>query len=131
MAAIVAKSNARATWPTALAGVRATSLYIGQRTMACAAATVMICAVGAALVQLVTQILSFPAPIAAPAITLLGAALLNSLRRHLRTQARHRSGRQHPHSQRRRVDTLRLPATTLRSAPLERRPRACFCVEHC
>jgi hypothetical protein len=52
----------------------------------------MICAVGAALLQLVAQILSFPAPVAVTAITLIAAALLKSLRRHLRTRARHRYG---------------------------------------
>jgi formate hydrogenlyase subunit 4 len=58
----------------------------------------MVCAVGVALLQLAAQILSFPAPIAVPALTLMAATLLNSLRRHLRARARHRPGLGHPHS---------------------------------
>jgi hypothetical protein len=71
---------------------------MAQRAMACAAATIMVCAVGMALLQLVAQMLSFPAPIAVTAITLMAADLLNSLRRHLRAHARHRSGLGHLHS---------------------------------
>jgi hypothetical protein len=52
----------------------------------------MTCAVGAALLQLVAQMLSFPAPIAVTAMTLTPAAVLNSLRCHLRTQGRHGIG---------------------------------------
>ena len=48
--------------------------------MACAAAAVMVCAVGAALLQLVAQMLSFSAPIAITGITVMAAALLHSLR---------------------------------------------------
>ena len=92
MAAIVIRDNAKATWLAGLAAVRAKACDMVHRAMANAAATIMICAVGAALLQLAAQILSFPAPIAVPGITLMAAALLNSLRRHLRTQARHRSG---------------------------------------
>jgi hypothetical protein len=92
MTAIVLKDNAKATWLTGPAGVRAKACDMGQQAIACAAATVMICAVGAALLQLVAEFLSFPVPIAVTAITLLAAALLNSLRRHLRIQARHQSG---------------------------------------
>ena len=84
MAAIVIRENAKATGLTGRAGVRAKARTMVQRAMAYAAATVMICAVTAALVQLVAQILSFPAPIAVTAMTLMAAALLNSLRRHLR-----------------------------------------------
>ena len=98
MAAIVIRANAKATWLTGLAAVRAKACDMVHRAMANAAATIMICAVGAALLQLAAQILSFPAPIAVTAITLMAAALLNSLRRHLRTQARHRSGPGNPHS---------------------------------
>jgi hypothetical protein len=99
MTAIVIRgSDAKATWPTGLAGVRVRVREMVQRAMACAAATIMVCAVGVALLQLVVQILSFPAPIAVIAITLMAATLLNSLRRHLRAQARHRSGLGHPHS---------------------------------
>jgi hypothetical protein len=98
MAAIVIRDNAKATWLTGMVGVRAKACDMVQRAMAHAAATIMICAVGAALLQLVVQILSFPALIAVTAITLMAAALLNSLRRHLRTHARHRSGPGNPHS---------------------------------
>jgi biotin transporter BioY len=92
MTAIVIRHNATATWLTGTAGVRARACHVGQRAMACVAATVLVCAVGVALLQLVIQVLSVPAPIAVPAITLMAAALLTSLRRHLRAQARHRSG---------------------------------------
>ena len=98
MAAIVIRANAKATWLTGLAAVRAKACDMVHRAMANAAATIMICAVGAALLQLAAQILSFPAPIAVTAMTLMAAVLLNSLRRHLRTQARHRSGPGNPHS---------------------------------
>jgi formate hydrogenlyase subunit 4 len=40
----------------------------------------------------VAQMLSFSAPIAVTGITVVAAALLNSLRRHLRTRVRHRCG---------------------------------------
>jgi hypothetical protein len=83
MTAIVIRENAKATWLTGMAGVRTRACDLVQRVMACAAATIMICAVGVALLQLVIQLLSFPAPIAVPAITLMAAALLNWLRRHL------------------------------------------------
>jgi hypothetical protein len=84
MAAIVIRKNAKATWLAGLAAVRAKACDLGQRALACVAATVMICAVGAALLQLVAQILSFPTPVAVIAITLMAAAMLNWLRRHLR-----------------------------------------------
>jgi len=89
MAAILIRDNAKATWLTGLAGVRAKACDMIQRVMACAAATILICAVAAALVQLAAELLSFPAPIAVTAMTLMAAALLNSLCRHLRTSARH------------------------------------------
>ncbi len=92
MAAIVIRDNAKATWLAGLADVRAKACNMIQRAMACAAATILICAVAAALFQLAAELLSFPAPIAVTAMTLMAAALLNSLRRHLRTAARHRSG---------------------------------------
>ena len=98
MAAIVIRDNAKATWLTGLAGVRAKACDMIQRAMACVAATILICAVAAALVQLAAELLSFPAPIAVTAMTLMAAALLGSLRRHLRTAARHRSGPGNPHS---------------------------------
>ena len=90
MAAIVIREHAKTTGLPGVARVRAKACDMVQRAMGYAAATIMICAVSVALLQLVAQILSFPAPIAATAITLLTAALLNSLRRHLRTRARHR-----------------------------------------
>jgi CHASE2 domain-containing sensor protein len=81
MAAIVITDNAKATWLVGLAGVCAKARAIGRRVLAYTAATVMICAVGAALLQFVVQVLSFPVPIAATAITLIAAAVLNWLRR--------------------------------------------------
>lgn len=98
MAAIVIRHNPKATWPTGLAGVRATARDMVQRVMVYGAAAVMICAVGAALLQLAVQLLSFPAPIAVPGITLMAAALLTWLRRQLRTRAGHRSGPGRPDS---------------------------------
>ena len=98
MAAIIIRHHPKATWLTGPAGVRATARDMVQRAMADAAAAIMICAVGAALAQLAVQLLSFPAPIAVPGITLMAAALLNSLRRRLRTRAGHRSGPGQPHS---------------------------------
>ena len=100
MIAIVIREDAKATWPTGMAGVRVRACDMVHRAMACAAATIMVCAVGVALLQLVAQILSFPAPIAVTAITLMAAALLNSLRSRLRAHARHRSGLGHLHSPR-------------------------------
>ena len=69
---------------------------MARRATAYAAAAVMACAVGAALLQLAAQILSLPAPMAATGITVMTAALLHSLRRLLRTRARHRDGRPGP-----------------------------------
>lgn len=86
MAAIVIRKNAKATGLAGLAGVRAKACDLGHRGLAYVAATVMMGAVGAALLQLVAQILSFPTPIAVTAITLIAAAVLNWLRRHLRPQ---------------------------------------------
>jgi hypothetical protein len=92
MTAIVIRKNAKAPWLAGMAGVRAQARDLGRRAMAYAAAAVMAGAVGMALLQLVAQILSFPAPIAVTAITLMAAALLRSLRRHLRTRAGRRPG---------------------------------------
>ena len=97
MAAIVTRDNATATWLTSPAALRAKAYDIVQRAVPCAAATILICAVAAALAQLAAELLSFPAPIAVTAMTLMAAALLNSLCRHLRTSARHRSGPRNPH----------------------------------
>jgi len=63
-----------------------------QRGLFCAAAAVMICAIGAALLQLAVLILSFSSPVAIIVITLLAVVPLNSVRRRLRA-ARHRFGR--------------------------------------
>ena len=98
MAATVIRDNATATWLTGLAGVRPKAYDMGQRAMACAAATILICAVAAALVQLAAELLSFPVPIAVTAMTLMAAARLVSLRRHQRTSAHRRSGPGNPHS---------------------------------
>jgi hypothetical protein len=81
MAAIIIRENARGTWLTGIAGVRAKARRKMQRGMAYAAAAILIGGVGAALLELVAEILSFPVPIAATAITLLAAAVLHSLRR--------------------------------------------------
>jgi hypothetical protein len=93
MTAILIRDNAKATWPTALAGVRPKARDMVQRVMACAAATILICAVAAALAQLAAELLSFPAPIAITAMTLMAGALLDWLCRQLRMLARHRSDR--------------------------------------
>ena len=89
MAAIIIREGAKATWLSGLAGVRAKACDMGQRAVACAAAVILICAVAAALVQLAAELLSFPAPIAVTAMTLMAAVLLNSLRRHLRGRRDH------------------------------------------
>ena len=80
MAAIIIKQDAKAKWLSGMTGVRAKAYDMVQRAMAYAAATIIIGAVGAALLQLAAQILSFPAPIAVTAMTLMAAALLNWLR---------------------------------------------------
>lgn len=90
MAAIVIRRNAKATEPAGLARLRARACGMVQRAMTYMAAAVMVCAAGAALLQLAVQILSFPAPIAVPGITVMAAASLNSLRRRLRTRAGNR-----------------------------------------
>lgn len=87
MAAIVIRGNAKATGPAGTARLRAKACGMVQRATTYTAAAVMVCAAGAALLQLAVQILSFPAPIAVTGITVMAAALLNSLRRHLRTRA--------------------------------------------
>jgi hypothetical protein len=52
-----------------------------QRGLFCAAAAVMICAIGAALLQLAVLILSFSSPVAITVITVVALVLLNSARR--------------------------------------------------
>src|ERR1700760_593807 len=84
MAGIALRGRARTTGLTGRAGLRAKVIGVARRVVAFAAAAVMVGAVGAALVQLVVQLLGFPAPVAVTGITVLAVALLSSLRRHLR-----------------------------------------------
>jgi hypothetical protein len=84
--AILIRQNTKAAWLTGI-DARAQARKMIRRGLDCAAATVLACAVGAALLQLAAEVLSFPAPIAATAITVMAAAVLNSLRRRRRTQA--------------------------------------------
>ena len=63
-----------------------------QRGLFCAASAVIVCAIGAALLQLAVMILSFSSPVAITVITLMAVVLLNSLRRRIRA-ARLRFGR--------------------------------------
>ena len=98
MTAILIRGTAKATWIDGLAGVRPKARAMVHRAMARVAATILICAVAAALAQLAAEFLSFPAPIAVTAMTVMAAALLHSLCRRLRTPARHRSGPRNPHS---------------------------------
>jgi hypothetical protein len=101
MTEIVIRRNTKAARLTGLAGVGGRAGDLGRRATDYAAAAVMAGAVGVALLQLVAEILSFPAPIAVPAITLLAVALLASLRRHLRAQAGRRPGPGNLHGLRR------------------------------
>jgi hypothetical protein len=119
--AIVIRDNAKPTWLAGLAGVRRRARDMVQRAMACAAAAILICAVAAALAQLAAEFLSFPAPIAVTAMTLMAAALLDSLCRHLRTSARHRSGPGNPHSRPRQA-RLHLTAYLTESGPGQYQP---------
>ena len=68
-----------------------------QRGLSCAAAAVMVCAIGAAVLQLAVLILGMSSPIAITVITLVALAGLNSLRRRLRPANRHRFGPRNPH----------------------------------
>ena len=67
-----------------------------QRGLFCAAAAVIVCAIGAALLQLAIMSLSVSSPIAITVITLVAVILLNSLRRRIRA-VRHRFGPRNPH----------------------------------
>ena len=67
-----------------------------QRGLFCAAAAVIVCAIGAALLQLAVMILSFSSPIAITVITVMAVVLLNSLHRRIRA-ARHRFDPRNPH----------------------------------
>jgi hypothetical protein len=88
MAVIVIRGRAKATGSTGLASWRGAVSEVGRRAVAFAAAAVMAGAVGAALLQLVGQLLSFPAPVAVTGITVMAAALLSSLRGQLRRRNR-------------------------------------------
>lgn len=90
MAAIVIQENAKRTRLPGLAGVRAKASGMARRPVDYAAAAVMICAVGAALLQLAAQMASLPAPVAVTAFTLIAVALCRSLSRHRRARARRR-----------------------------------------
>jgi hypothetical protein len=91
VAAIVIRGKAKGTWLLpGIARVCAQARDMDRRAVDYAAATVMICAVGAALLQLAVQIASFPVPVAVTAFTLMAVALSHSLRRRHRAHARHR-----------------------------------------
>jgi hypothetical protein len=81
MAAIMIRTHARATWLARLVKVCAKAYQQAQRGMACVAAAILICAVGAALAELAAQLLSISVPAGVAAITVLAAAVLRSLRR--------------------------------------------------
>ena len=87
MAAVVIRENAKAAWLTGLAGACAKARGMIRRATDFAVAAVLVGAVGVVLLELVAELLSFPAPIAVTAITVLAAALLNSLRRHIRARS--------------------------------------------
>ena len=81
MAAIVMRGTARVAGLTGLTSLRARAWDMAQRATGYVAGAVMVCAVGAALLQLAAQILSFSGPIAVTGITVMTAAALNLLRR--------------------------------------------------
>jgi membrane protein implicated in regulation of membrane protease activity len=68
-----------------------------QRGLFCAAAAVVVCAIGAAALQLAVLILGMSSPVAITVITLVAVVLLNSLRRRIRATAKHRFGPRNPH----------------------------------
>lgn len=69
-----------------------------QRALARAAAATMICAVGAAMIQLAIMILGLSRPVAITVISLGALAGLNSLRRRVRAASvRHRFALRDPH----------------------------------
>ena len=69
-----------------------------QRGLFCAAAVVMVGAIGAALLQLAVLILGLSSPLAITVIALVALFLLNSLRRRLRATSRNRFHSRNPHS---------------------------------
>lgn len=91
MAVIAIGGHAKATGLTGLASLRAKGFGVARRAVAFAAAAVLVGAVGAALLQLAVQVLSFPVPVAVIGMTVMAAGLLGSLRGHLR-QAREPNG---------------------------------------
>ena len=84
MAVIVIRGRAKGTGSTGPASLRGAVSNVSRRAVAFTAAAVMVGAAGAALLQLVGQLLSFPAPVAVTGITVMAAALLTSLRRRSR-----------------------------------------------
>ena len=73
-----------------------------QRAVARAAAAIVICAVGAALIQLAIMILGLSRPVAITVLSLAVLAGLNSLRRRVRAaRVRHRLALRDPHGIRR------------------------------
>ena len=58
-----------------------------QRTLASAAAAIVICALGAAMIQLTIMIFGLPRPVAITVLSLAALAGLNALRRNRRTPA--------------------------------------------
>ena len=86
MTVIVIRGTARAAWLTGLTSLRARAWDMAQRATGYVAAAVMVCAVGAALLQLAAEILSFSAPVAVTGMTVMTAALLNLLRRRVSDQ---------------------------------------------
>jgi len=67
-----------------------------KRGLACAAAAVIACAIGAALLQLVVLILGLSSPAAITVICLVVVVGLNSLRRRMRSAARYRFSQRNP-----------------------------------
>lgn len=67
-----------------------------QRGLACVAAAVMACAIGAALLQLAILVLGLSSPVAITVICLAVVIGLNSLRRRVRSAARNRFSPRNP-----------------------------------
>jgi hypothetical protein len=67
-----------------------------SRGLFCAAAAVMVRAIGAALLQLAILVFSFSAPLAITAITLVALVLARSLRRRMRASSENRFGPRNP-----------------------------------
>ena len=72
-----------------------------QRGLFCAAAAVMVCAIGAALLQLAILIFGVSSPLAITTAIVAAVVLLHSLRRRTRATGRHRFWPRNPHSIRR------------------------------